>query len=134
MFSQFAAWMSQFLGNAKIFFTALVLIAIWFVAGFLFGFSDAWQLSVNTGTTIVTFLMVLLLQHTQNRDTVAIQLKLDEIIRSLEGAQDDLLKIEQLSDDDLETIHRRYQHLAQQVKDQIGKGKPDIGYKDEMQA
>lgn len=125
MFSQCAAWISQFLGNSKAFFTALVLIVICFATGPLFGFSDAWQLAVNTGTTIVTFLMVFLLQHTQNRDTVAIQLKLDEITRFLEGTQSELLKIEELSDEDLETIHRRYQHLAQQVKDKLGKGKPE---------
>jgi low affinity Fe/Cu permease len=86
---------------------ALVIIAVWAATGPLFGFSDTWQLVVNTGTTIITFLMVFLIQNTQNRDTRAIQLKLDELIRANEGARNRMLRIEDLTEDQLKRIRDR---------------------------
>jgi low affinity Fe/Cu permease len=91
----------------------------------LFGFSDTWQLVINTGTTIVTFLMVFLIQNTQNRDSAAIQVKLDELIRSIEGAHLALLDLEELDDKDLERICSDYRELAQQARKDLRAGKSD---------
>ena len=125
MFSRFAKWMSVKLGNAYAFLVAIIVVLAWAIIGPLFNYSDTWQLVINTGTTIVTFLMVFLLQNTQNRDTIAIHLKLDEIIRSIQGAHNRLLKIEELSDRDLDMLHERYEKLASHVKKQMQKGNQD---------
>ena len=89
---------------------------VWAVTGPLFGFSDTWQLVINTGTTIVTFLMVFLIQNTQNRDTEAIQLKLDELIRATQGAHNALLDLEELEDDTLDAFRAKYQALAKAAR------------------
>lgn len=125
MFSKIARWISLKLGDAKAFLLACLTVFIWAVTGPLFKFSDSWQLVINTGTTIVTFLMVFLIQNTQNRDTVALHLKLDEIIRSIHGAHNQLLKIEELTDEDLEMLHKRYEKLATKVQKRLKKGKDD---------
>ena len=97
-FSRFAKWTARQTGHPSIFGLAVLAIIAWIATGPLFGFSDTWQLVVNTGTTIVTFLMVFLIQNTQNRDSEAMQLKLDEIIRSMEGAHNALLDMEELKE------------------------------------
>lgn len=119
MFSNLSLWIAKHLGSSYAFMMAILFVIVWLVSGPIFDFSNTWQLVINTTTTIITFLMVFLLQHTQNRDTMAIQLKLDEVIRSIEGANDELLKIEELSDDDLETILKRYEDLAIDIKKRI---------------
>jgi low affinity Fe/Cu permease len=100
------------------------------VTGPLFGFSDTWQLVVNTGTTIVTFLMVFLIQNTQNRDTGAMQTKLDELIRSIEGAHNALLDLEELDEAEIEHIRRDYRKLAAEAREEIRKGQRDTDSRD----
>jgi low affinity Fe/Cu permease len=111
-YSAFAKSASRFCGRPRVFTSAVALIAIWAVSGPLFAFSDTWQLVINTGTTIVTFLMVFLIQNTQNRDTEAIQVKLDELIRATKGAHNALLDLEELEDDALDAFRSRYEALA----------------------
>ena len=95
--------------------------AVWALTGPLFGFSDTWQLVVNTATTIVTFLMVFLIQNTQNRDSEAMQVKLDEIIRAMEGAENALLDLEELEDEELDRIRKDYLGLAERARDELRK-------------
>ena len=102
---------SAALGTAWAFMGAVSIIVIWGLSGHIFHYSDTWQLIINTGTTIVTFLMVFLIQNTQNRDSKAIQLKLDEIIRSLSGARNHLIDLETLSDEDLEKLQAEFRRL-----------------------
>ena len=113
-FSEFATKASRWCGKAPAFFIALLAVAAWAPLGPLFHYSDTWQLVINTGTSVVTFLMVFLLQHTQNRDTVAIQAKLDEIIRTSK-AQNRYIGIEELADDRLEELHARSRAKAIQA-------------------
>ena len=100
-------------GSSSAFATALVVILIWAVTGPLFHFSDTWQLVINTGTTIVTFLMVFLIQRSQNKDAVALHLKLNEIVAALEGASNRLINVEELSESEVRLLHRHYGRLAQ---------------------
>jgi low affinity Fe/Cu permease len=102
---------SATLGTAWAFMGAVAVIVIWAATGHLFHYSDTWQLIINTGTTIVTFLMVFLIQNTQNRDSRAIQLKLDELIRSVSGARDKLMDLETLSDEDLDDFQKEFERL-----------------------
>jgi low affinity Fe/Cu permease len=127
MFSKFAKWMSGTLGDAHAFIIACLIVVIWACLGPIFNYSDTWQLVINTGTTIVTFLMVFLLQNTQNRDTVAIHLKLDEIIRAIKGAHNELLMVENLSDEELQALQQRYEALANKIKERIKQGQKDTG-------
>ena len=121
VFSQSATYSSRFLGSATAFAAAIGMVCLWALTGPWFYFSDTWQLIINTGTTIITFLMVFLIQNTQNRDSAAIQLKLDEIIRSIHGAHNDMLDLENLSSHDLEKIRALYQQLAEKARrDQTG--------------
>jgi low affinity Fe/Cu permease len=101
------------------------IIAVWIWTGPLFHFSDTWQLVINTGTTIITFLMVFLIQNTQNRDTQAIQLKLDELIRATKGAHNALMDLEELEDSNLEVFRLKYQSLAAEARRQIELGLQD---------
>jgi low affinity Fe/Cu permease len=100
-------------GMPYTFIVAVSLIIIWAVSGPVFGFSDTWQLVINTSTTIITFLMVFLIQNTQNKDTMALQLKLDELIRATRGAHDALIDLEELSEKELEEIRAHYENLAE---------------------
>jgi low affinity Fe/Cu permease len=116
LFCRIANEASRVLGSLAAFGVALGIVIVWGVTGPLFGYSDTWQLVINTGTTIVTFLMVFLIQNTQNRDSAAIQLKLDEMIRSTKGAHNALLDLEKLSAGDLEDIRSLYEKLAEQAR------------------
>lgn len=104
LFTRLATWAACESGKAHTFIVALAAVVVWAVTGPLFGFSETWQLVINTGTTIVTFLMVFLIQSSQNRDTQALQLKLDELIRATEGARNALMDLEDRSDEDLQAL------------------------------
>lgn len=95
---------------------AIGIIVLWAVTGPIFGFSDTWQLVINTGTTIVTFLMVFLIQNTQNRDTEALQIKLDELIRAVKGARNEVIDLEELDEKELEAIRKEYLELAEHAR------------------
>ena len=126
-YSRFAKSASRFCGRPRTFALAIAVIAIWIVTGPIFGFSDTWQLVINTGTTIVTFLMVFLIQNTQNRDTEAIQIKLDELIRATSGAHNALLDLEELEEDALDDFRRKYQSLASSAREDLDRGARDTG-------
>src|SRR5262245_7355412 len=124
-FTRFAKSTARAAGQPATFCVAVAIIVLWAASGPLFGFSDTWQLVINTGTTIITFLMVFLIQNTQNRDSEAIQVKLDELIRSIEGAHLALLDLEELDDKDLDRICRDYRELAKQARRDLREGKTD---------
>jgi low affinity Fe/Cu permease len=111
-FTQLTKWTSRAAGRPSTFVVAVAVIVVWGVTGPLFGFSDTWQLVINTGTTIVTFLMVFLIQSTQNRDAEAVQVKLDELIRAVRAADDTLLDLEELDEEQLDQVRDAYQQLA----------------------
>ena len=115
-FGVFARKTSNILGSAWAFVLAILIIVIWAATGPTFGYSDTWQLIINTGTTIVTFLMVFLIQNTQNRDAKAVHLKLDELIRALGGARNKLVDLEKLSDDDLKTLEMEFEKLRKKAE------------------
>ena len=119
-FTRFTKWTAHAAGRPLAFIVAAAVIVAWAVTGPVFDFSDTWQLVINTGTTVVTFLMVFLIQATQNRDGEAIQVKLDEIIRAIGHAKNELLDLEELEEDDLDRIKQAYQQLAQKAR---GSGK-----------
>ena len=115
-FRVFARHTSAVLGSAWAFVLALAVIIVWAITGPTFGFSDTWQLIINTGTTIVTFLMVFLIQNTQNRDAKAVHLKLDELIRALEPARNKLVDLEELSDDELKKLETEFQRIRKSAE------------------
>jgi low affinity Fe/Cu permease len=116
---------SRLAGRPVTFALAVGIIAVWIITGPLFGFSDTWQLVINTGTTIITFLMVFLIQNTQNRDTQAIQVKLDELIRVTEGAHNALLDLEELGEVELDLFRAKYERLAEQARARLAEGGVD---------
>jgi low affinity Fe/Cu permease len=118
-FNRFAKWTSRAAGHPGTFGLALAIIGIWAVTGPIFHFSDTWQLFINTGTTIITFLMVFLIQNTQNRDGVAMQLKLDELIRALKGAHNELVDLEDMTERELEEVKGRYTKLAEKARTKL---------------
>ncbi len=124
-YSQFAKTSAHFCGRPRVFSLAVGLIVVWLTTGPLFGYSDTWQLVINTGTTIITFLMVFLIQNTQNRDTEAIQVKLDELIRVTQGAHNALLDLEELEEENLDAFKRKYQDLAALARKQLESGAAD---------
>ena len=124
-YSRMAKTTAHYSGRPWVFAVAAGLIVVWLVSGPLFGFSDTWQLVINTGTTIVTFLMVFLIQNTQNRDTAAIQIKLDELIRVTKG-HNALMDLEELEETELEEFRRKYHELAARARKKIGEGGIDI--------
>jgi low affinity Fe/Cu permease len=125
LFSRFAQWTARAAGNPATFLAAVAIVAVWGISGPLFGFSDTWQLVINTGTTIVTFPMVFLIQNTQNRDSAAVQLKLDELIRAAAGAQDALLDLEELNEQDFQLLRDRYEEMARRAREQLQRGSSD---------
>lgn len=116
LFTRFARTSATVTGKPATFFLAASIIIVWAFLGPLFGFSDTWQLVINTGTTIITFLMVFLIQNTQNRDTEALQIKLDEIIRSIGGARNEVLDLEELDERQLDLIRKEYLELADHAR------------------
>ena len=106
-------------GRPATFFLAALVIVVWLVSGPIFQFSDTWQLVINTGTTIVTFLMVFLIQATQNRDSEAVQVKLDEIIRAIGNAQNELLDLEELEDEELDRLRQSYEEMAEVARNEL---------------
>src|SRR5437016_8893156 len=115
-FRTFARHSSIVLGSAWAFATAILIIVIWGLTGPMFHYSDTWQLIINTGTTIVTFLMVFLIQNTQNRDAKAVHLKLDEVIRALKGARNHFIDLEKLSDEDLTSLEKQFERVRKKAE------------------
>jgi low affinity Fe/Cu permease len=126
-FTRFAKAMSRATGRPVSFLAAVAVVAAWVATGPIFGFSDTWQLVINTGTTIVTFLMVFLIQNTQNRDTEALQIKLDELLRATRGAHVALLDLEELEEKELDAIRARYEQLAARARADLRAGASDTG-------
>jgi low affinity Fe/Cu permease len=124
-FTRFAKSTAKAAGRPLTFCIAALVIAVWAVTGPLFGFSDTWQLVINTGTTIITFLMVFLIQNTQNRDAEAIQVKLDELIRLSKGGHNVLLDLEELEDDELNRIRQSYCQIAEEAREKLRRGGRD---------
>ncbi|MFW6074242.1 MAG: low affinity iron permease family protein [Chloroflexota bacterium] len=121
-FGRFSKWISSMAGHPVTFSIAILIILVWAGSGPFFGFSNTWQLIINTITTTVTFLMVFLIQHTQERDATAIQLKLDELIRAHQGAHNALLDLEELEVQDLKTLRGRYEELARRARSNMAAG------------
>jgi low affinity Fe/Cu permease len=117
LFERFASAATRFTGSVPAFTLALGIILVWAITGPLFHFSNTWQLVINTGTTIVTFLMVFVIQQTQNKDGLAIQLKLNELVAALEGASNRLISVEDLTSEELRVLRAHYQLLAQRAKE-----------------
>ncbi len=122
-----ARWTSRATGRPAAFVLACLVVVAWLATGPLFHWSDSWQLVINTGTTIITFLMVFLIQATQNRDTEALQVKLDELIRCTEGAHNALLDLEELEDREFDAIRTTYSKLAKRARADLGAGLRDTG-------
>jgi len=118
-FTRFAKWIAYVTGRPIAFVLAVVLIVLWAITGPFFDFSDTWQLVINTSTTIMTFLMVFLIQNTQYRDSEAIHIKLDELIRSIKSAQNELLDLEEMEDADLDRIRADYEKLAERARSKL---------------
>jgi low affinity Fe/Cu permease len=125
IYARAAKAVSRVAAQPAVFLLAVLVIVVWIITGPIFAYSDTWQLVINTGTTIVTFLMVFLIQNTQNRDTAAIQLKLDELIRATQGAHNALLDLEELDDREIEAIRNKYEALAAMAREQHRRGEKD---------
>lgn len=110
-FTRFATWAAGFVGSPGVFVFAVITVIVWLVTGPMFHYSDTWQLWINSWTNVATFIVVFLIQNTQNRDAKAINLKLNELLRAVEPAQEEMIDIERLSDDDLENLADRYQRI-----------------------
>ena len=126
-FTHLAKTTARVTGRPAAFILAVGVILVWLVTGPLFRFSDTWQLVINTGTTIITFLMVFLIQATQNRDTEAVQVKLDELLRATTGAHNALLDLEELEERELDRIRAGYCRLAEDARADLGRGERDTG-------
>ena len=127
LFTRIAKGTARLAGRPQTFTAMALLVVLWAAAGPFFGYSDTWQLTINTGTTILTFLMVFLIQATQNRDAEAIQIKLDEIIRCLDNAHNSLLDLEELEEEDLIKMRAHYLALAENARRAVSGGKSDTG-------
>ena len=130
MFNRVSKWTARATAHPGTFGLAVAVILVWITTGPIFGFSDTWQLVINTSTTIVTFLMVFLIQNTQYRDNEAMQLKLDELIRATQGAHNALLDLEELSVGELDQIRARYEELARRAREDLRHGRRDTGRPD----
>lgn len=126
-FVRFSKRTARTVGHSSAFALAILIILAWLITGPLFGFSDTWQLVINTGTTIITFLMVFLIQNTQNRDTEALHLKLDELIRANKDAHNAMLNLEELTERELDGVKAQYEKLAQQARQELRRGGTDTG-------
>jgi len=124
MFRKFARRVSHLVGTSWAFMLALLIVVVWLATGPIFHYSDTWQLVINTGTTIITFLIVFLIQNTQNRQDTAIQLKLDELLKGVKGARTSLVDIEDLSDEELDRLHEQFKHLHQTLDKRLKQRKP----------
>lgn len=133
LFNSFAKWIARMTGHPVVFVAAIAVIVVWAITGPMFGFNDSWQLVINTGTTIITFLMVFLIQNTQNRDTAAIHIKLDELIRSTKGAHNALLDLEEMEEHDLERLRKDYEDLAATARLDLKEGKSDTQVRETKQ-
>ena len=122
-FADVARRVSDALGSPVAFISACAVVVIWLITGPVFKYSDTWQLLINTATTIVTFLMVFLVQHTQNRDTMALQLKLDELLRATKEARNKLIDIENFSDDELQQLRQQFERVARNTEQARGEAK-----------
>lgn len=129
-FARLARLVSTLVGRPAAFAVAMLAVLLWAASGPFFAFSDTWQLVVNTSTTIVTFLMVFIIQNTQNRDTAAVQIKLDELIRATQGAHNAILDLEQLDEEQLKRYLQRYEELAAAARSRLEKGRLDTGSPD----
>lgn len=129
-YSHLARGIAHLSGKPITFTLAVGIILVWIITGPLFDFSDTWQLVINTGTTIITFLMVFLIQNTQNRDTEAIQIKLDELIRVTNGAHNALLDLEEIEEDELDAFRTKYHQLAKSARDELLRGLQDTNTPD----
>lgn len=116
LFERVAQRVTQFTGSSSALALAMLTVIIWVITGPLFGYSDTWQLVINTGTTIITFLMVFLIQRAQNKDALAVHLKLNEIVAALQGASNRLINVEDLSEQEVDTLHRHFRELAELAK------------------
>ena len=119
LFDRFAKWTSRTVGHPATFAAAVLITVVWTITGLLFGFSNTWQLAINTGTAIVTFLVVFLIQNTQTREGPAVQLKLDELIRAIEGAHNGLLDLEELLGEDLARLRAHFEALARVSREDL---------------
>jgi low affinity Fe/Cu permease len=126
-FARFARATARITGRPIAFLVASAIIVVWLLTGPVFHYSDTWQLVINTGTTIITFLMVFLIQNTQNRDAEAVQVKLDELIRATQGAHNALLDLEELEERELDQIRAEYAQLAKRARDRLREGEADTG-------
>ena len=126
-FTHIAKTAARAAGRPATFAIAVTIILLWAITGPVFHFSDTWQLIINTSTTIITFLMVFLIQNTQNRDTEALQIKMDELIRAVESAHNALLDLEELDDEELDIIRGNYLNLAKKAREDLKRGKVDTG-------
>jgi len=126
-FLRLARFVSSLMGRSSTFGLAVLLVIAWLVTGPMFEYSNTWQLFINTFTTIATFLMVFLIQNTQNRDAAAVQIKLDELIRSNPQAHTALLDLEELTEKELVAIKEKYEKLAERAREELRKGKKDTG-------
>jgi low affinity Fe/Cu permease len=129
-FHRFASSASRLAGRPLTFALAVMVVVGWAISGQWFGFSDTWQLVINTGTTIITFLMVFLIQNTQSREADAVQLKLDEVIRAIAGAHNALLDLEEMDEADLARLRKHYLSLAKKERERVRNGEPDTGVPD----
>ena len=124
-FTRLAKATSRWAGRPIAFMLAMGIVLVWLVLGPVFHFSDTWQLVINTGTTIITFLMVFLIQNTQFRDSEAMQVKLDELLRSTRGAHNALLDLEELEDEELDRVQRQYHQIAREARERVRRGMKD---------